>query len=71
MNKKAVLIGGYGYWDVTYYPYGGDFHRSQKDLSVNIIEDLGGKYGYKAEYIDSLFKKHIIVTIYDAFILSE
>ena len=34
---KIILKPGWGYWDVTRYPYGGDFHRSSGELTGKII----------------------------------
>jgi hypothetical protein len=37
---------GHGYWDITCYPYGGDFKRApkDKDLLCEIINLSAGKY---------------------------
>lgn len=41
---KATLLKGWGYWDVTSLPYGGNFRRSTQDTEVEIIE--GGAVQY-------------------------
>ena len=35
--KMAIAQSGYGYWDVSRYPYGGDFRRLTEDTQVEII----------------------------------
>jgi hypothetical protein len=33
---------GYGYWDTTYYPYGGDFNRAVGNVPITeILEEVG------------------------------
>ncbi len=41
---KHVVKQGWGFWDVTHYPYGGSFRRATQDLEVT--ENLGpaGRY---------------------------
>jgi hypothetical protein len=29
-----AIAKGWGFWDLTHYPYGGDFKRAQEDLRV-------------------------------------
>src|SRR6266404_910011 len=36
---KHVVKQGWGFWDVTHYPYGGSFRRATQDLEVT--ENLG------------------------------
>ena len=43
METKRTIKAGWGYWDVTSYPYGGDFHRTSEDTEV-IVLGPGGKY---------------------------
>lgn len=38
---NATLLKGWGYWDVTQYPYGGCFRRPNEDTPVTIIEGQG------------------------------
>lgn len=42
MNK--AIGKGWGFWDVTHYPYGGNFDRAQDNLAI--VENLGpaGRY---------------------------
>ncbi len=35
--NKYILQKGWGYWDVTRYPYGGDFKRAKEEMPVEII----------------------------------
>jgi len=44
-----ILKAGYGYWDVTSFPYGGCFRRAAQNTPVEVTEDMGIKYGYKAK----------------------
>lgn len=37
-NTQATLLEGWGYWDVTNYPYGGCFRRAAEDTPVTVIE---------------------------------
>lgn len=37
MDQPAILAKGWGYWDVTHYPYGGCFRRAVEDTPVLII----------------------------------
>lgn len=32
-----VVREGYGFWDVTKYPYGGDFHRATSAFGVTLV----------------------------------
>jgi hypothetical protein len=41
MSERAVLEAGWGYWDITKYPYGGAFRRSKVDLECEIIRPAG------------------------------
>jgi len=50
--REATLKAGYGYWDVTVYPYGGCFKRAAADTQVTVIDEPGGKYGYKVRFAD-------------------
>jgi hypothetical protein len=37
LNNNVVTIPeGYGYWDITCYPWGGDFHRAKTDIQGNL-----------------------------------
>ena len=38
---------GCGYWDITKYPYGGYFKRSQENLNCTIIEDRQGQHEHE------------------------
>ncbi len=37
-----VMKVGYGYWDVTSYPYGGCFRRCQTAFGVTLVPDRCG-----------------------------
>lgn len=39
-----VLLKGYGYYDITAYPYGGCFRRVAEDTPVEIIEGKRGQH---------------------------
>jgi hypothetical protein len=43
---------GYGYWDVTKYPYGGDFRRATEDRPIK--EVLGGEIGSRESRVKLL-----------------
>jgi len=36
-GKQVTLQSGWGYWDLTHYPYGGDFHRLSMNTTAEII----------------------------------
>lgn len=42
-GETHVIKQGYGYWDVTSFPYGGDFHRATSAFGVTMVGP-GGKY---------------------------
>ncbi len=42
-GQTAVALAGYGGWDVTSYPYGGEFCRPQIDLPGTVL-DVCTKY---------------------------
>jgi hypothetical protein len=39
MGETHVLQKGWGYWDTTVYPYGGDFHRASSAFGVKLLPD--------------------------------
>lgn len=41
---NAILKKGFGYWDITRYPYGGDFRRAVENTPVEIIPGKVGRY---------------------------
>ena len=41
MTGRATLLAGWGYWDITKYPYGGAFRRSKVDQECDIIGPAG------------------------------
>lgn len=43
MAVTHVVQKGYGYWDVTQYPYGGCFRRATAPFAVTMVGP-GGKY---------------------------
>jgi len=44
MGVTHVLKEGSGYWETTFYPYGGDFHRAVCAFGVTLLPDRQGKY---------------------------
>ena len=40
---QAILKKGWGYWDITHYPYGGCFKRATENTIVSIV-GKAGKY---------------------------
>ena len=36
-EKPAILASGWGYWDITNYPYKGCFRRASNDVLVTVI----------------------------------
>ena len=42
---NATLKKGYGYWDVTQYPYGGCFRRAAQDTPVQLTGETDKKCG--------------------------
>jgi len=60
-NTDAIMLKGWGYWDTTYYPRGGDFHRATHDIPCTIIEKVTlPKIGteYKVKFIGDDGKQH-------------
>ena len=47
---KTIILKGYGYWDVTKFPYGGCFKRTVEDTEVT----TGAAFG--TEEIEVTFK---------------
>jgi len=45
-----IVKQGWGYWDVTVYPYGGDFRRATSAFGVT-LEGPGGKYPQKQSIV--------------------
>jgi|HubBroStandDraft_2_1064218.scaffolds.fasta_scaffold499118_2 hypothetical protein len=50
--RTAKIKPGWGYWDTTVYPYGGDFRRGKEPIPVTLTEYLGGKYGWRVDLAD-------------------
>jgi hypothetical protein len=46
----VTLKKGWGYWDVTHYPYGGSFHRADKDMTGKVVNGPANLYGNGMEY---------------------
>lgn len=44
MSEQRIIPAGWGYWDITYYPYGGCFRRASKQLHVVVTERGIGKH---------------------------
>lgn len=60
-NEKAIVPAGAGYWDTTYYPYGGSFHRFAADTEVTLT---GRTYrrDHEFTFLDPKDKKNQIHT---------
>ena len=41
---KRTLLAGWGYYDITTTPYGGDFHRATEDMPIEIVEGKKGQH---------------------------
>jgi len=70
-HEEVTIKEGYGYWDITYYPYGGDFRRAVENLKVIVEKDLGERYGVEVSFISiekdsSIKKSRKAVVHYDA-----
>jgi hypothetical protein len=37
MQTELHLMAGSGYWDLTSYPIGGDFHRAPRDADLLVV----------------------------------
>jgi len=37
-TQTVTLKKGYGYWETTYYPYGGCFRRAAEDMEVELTD---------------------------------
>lgn len=59
MSLKQITVAtakkGWGYWDVTHYPYGGCFRRFTEDTPVRVIECANQRHESKVELPD---KRH-------------
>ena len=40
VGETIKLKKGFGYWDVTQYPYGGDFGRLKKDTTATVVDGM-------------------------------
>ena len=43
-SVQMRLLAGYGFWDVTSFPYGGSFHREREDRIVEVVPGGAVKY---------------------------
>jgi len=48
--QTVTLKKGWGYWDVTHYPYGGSFHRADQDMTGKVVSGPANLYGKGMEY---------------------
>ena len=39
-GQTVTIRSGYGYWDLTYYPWGGSFKRADGDTTATVLEVL-------------------------------
>lgn len=46
MKTQTILPAGNGAWDLTSYPFGGDFIRPSTDLVISEVKELPGKPGW-------------------------
>jgi len=46
----VTLKKGWGYWDVTFYPHGGSFHRATEDMTGKVVNGPANLYGQGMEY---------------------
>ena len=43
VGKKVCIPAGRGYWDLSLYPWGGDFKRLEKDTVAVVARQVGDK----------------------------
>ena len=51
MGETHVLKEGWGYWDVSKYPYGGDFRRGSAAVGIRVAEDEHAPAGEVVAYM--------------------
>ena len=51
-RTNATVLEGWGYLDVTHYPYGGCFRRAKEDTPVILLETLEGRHETKVRFPD-------------------
>jgi hypothetical protein len=37
MKTSAIILAGWGYWDITHYPYGGCFRRTYQATPCRVL----------------------------------
>lgn len=65
---------GYGYWDVTKFPYGGDFKRSKGEIVKLYNEMPIGTYRPNGKFADEItvyFDDHRVGIIKDTALIIE
>lgn len=50
---QRILQSGWGYYDVTTFPYGGSFHRASEDITIEVID---GSKGQHADEVQATLK---------------
>ena len=53
-HQPATLIAGNGWWDVTKYPYGGNFRRGKADKAVILTGETHPKCGWQFQDGDTV-----------------
>jgi hypothetical protein len=51
-TEQITLTAGWGYWDITHYPYGGNFKRLVADTAVTVIERYDKRHETKVRFTD-------------------
>jgi len=54
-DNTVTVSKGYGYWDLSSYPWGGDFHRFPEDITLPITRVIdrykdGSPRRFEADY---------------------
>lgn len=49
-EQFVTLKKGWGYWDVTSFPYGGCFRRASENMTGRVINGPANLYGNGLEY---------------------
>ena len=50
---SKVLKSGWGYWDVSFYPYGGCFRRATADIPLTEVIEPVGKQEVRVSFLNS------------------
>jgi hypothetical protein len=61
---RYYIKSGFGYWDTTHYPIGGNFQRADKDIELGCVENLkGNQYGYKGCHVKGIMENGNTVAV--------